>query len=82
MDLVLDDAARVLGSVFGTVPGRGPVISRSPWPFEGTFDAEIVTCRTSAGDVQRVYCKHGPPVEGTRHAAYGQIGRASCRERV
>ena len=24
----LDDAARVLGSVFGAVPGQGPVISR------------------------------------------------------
>ncbi|HET9771703.1 MAG TPA: phosphotransferase [Acidimicrobiia bacterium] len=74
MDLVLDDAARVLGSVFGTVPGRGPVIERRPWPLEGTFDAEVVTCRTAAGDVQRVYCKHGPPIDGTRHAAYGHRG--------
>ena len=71
---VLDDAARVLGSVFGTVPGHGPVISRSPWPFEGTFDAEVVTCRTATGDIQRVYCKHGPDIDGTRHAAYGHRG--------
>lgn len=70
----LDDAARVLGSVFGTVPGQGPVVSRRPWPFEGTFDAEVVTCRTIAGDLQRVYCKHGPEIEGTRHAAYGHRG--------
>jgi hypothetical protein len=70
----LDDAARVLGSVFGTGPGAGPVISRRPWPFEGTFDAEVVTCRTSAGDVRRVYCKHGASVDGTRHAAYGHRG--------
>ena len=74
MDLVLDDAARVLGSVFGTVPGHGPVISRSPWPFEGTFDAEVVTCRTATGDIHRVYCKHGPDIDGTRHAAYGHRG--------
>jgi hypothetical protein len=74
MDVVLDDAARVLGAVFGTTPGRAPVISRRPWPFEGTFDAEIVTCRTSAGDVRRVYCKHGPSIDGTRHAAYGHRG--------
>ena len=74
MDLVLDDAARVLGSVFGTVPGHGPVISRRPWPFEGTFDAEVVTCRTATGDVRRVYCKHGPDIDGTRHAAYGHRG--------
>jgi hypothetical protein len=74
MDLVLDDAARVLGSVFGTVPGRGPVIARHPWPLEGTFDAEVVTCRTASGDVRRVYCKHGPSVDGTRHAAYGHRG--------
>jgi hypothetical protein len=70
----VDDAGRVLGSVFGTAPGRGSVISRSPWPFEGTFDAEVVTCRTSTGDVRRVYCKHGPTIEGTRHAAYGHRG--------
>ena len=70
----LDDAARVLGSVFGAVPGLAPVISRRPWPFEGTFDAEVVTCRTAAGDVRRVYCKHGPSVDGTRHAAYGHRG--------
>ena len=70
----LDDAARVLGSVFGAVPGQGPVISRSPWPFEGTFDAEVVTCRTVSGDVQRVYCKHGPEIDGTPHAAYGHRG--------
>jgi len=74
MDLVLDDAARVLGSVFGTVPGHGPVISRSPWPFEGTFDAEVVTCRTATGDIRRVYCKHGPEIDGTRHEAYGHRG--------
>jgi hypothetical protein len=71
---VLDDAARVLGSVFGTVPGHGPVISRSPWPFEGTFDAEVVTCRTATGDIRRVYCKHGPDIDGTQHAAYGHRG--------
>ena len=71
---VLDDAARVLGSVFGTVPGHAPVISRSPWPFEGTFDAEVVTCRTATGDIQRVYCKHGPDIGGTQHAAYGHRG--------
>ena len=71
---VLDDAARVLGSVFGTVPGHAPVISRSPWPFEGTFDAEVVTCRTATGDIQRVYCKHGPDIDGTQHAAYGHRG--------
>ena len=72
--MVLDDAARVLGSVFGTVPGHGPVISRNPWPFEGTFDAEVVTCRTATGDIRRVYCKHGPEIDGTRHAAYGHRG--------
>ena len=71
---VLDDAARVLGSVFGTVPGHGPVISRRPWPFEGTFDAEVVTCRTATGDIRRVYCKHGPDIDGTQHAAYGHRG--------
>jgi hypothetical protein len=71
---VLDDAARVLGSVFGTVPGHGPVISRRPWPFEGTFDAEVVTCRTATGDIRRVYCKHGPDIGGTQHAAFGHRG--------
>jgi Phosphotransferase enzyme family len=74
MDLVLDDAARVLGSVFGTGAGHGPVISRSPWPFEGTFDAEVVTCRTATGEIQRVYCKHGPEIDGTNHAAFGHRG--------
>ena len=74
MDLVLDDAARVLGSVFGTVPGHGPVIDRRPWPLEGTFDAEVVTCRTATGDIRRVYCKHGPDIDGTSHAAYGHRG--------
>lgn len=74
MDLVLDDAARVLGSVFGTVAGRGPVVDRRPWPSEGTFDAEVVTCLTATGDIRRVYCKHGPDIDGTRHAAYGHRG--------
>ena len=71
----LDDAARVLGSVFGTVPGHGPVIDRRPWPLEGTFDAEVVTCRTATGDIRQVYCKHGPDIDLTDpHAAYGQRG--------
>jgi len=71
---VLDDAARVLGSVFGTVPGQAPVVSRHPWPYEGTFDAEVVTCRMMTGDLRRVYCKHGPDIGGTQHAAYGHRG--------
>lgn len=71
----LDDAARVLGSVFGIVPGQGPVISRRPWPLEGTFDAEVVTCRTATGDIRQVYCKHGPDIDLTdSHAAYGHRG--------
>jgi hypothetical protein len=71
----LDDAARVLGSVFGTVPGHAPVIDRRPWPLEGTFDAEVVTCRTATGDIRQVYCKHGPDIDLTDpHAAYGQRG--------
>ena len=71
----LDDAARVLGSVFGTVPGKAPVIDRRPWPLEGTFDAEVVTCRTATGDIRQVYCKHGPDIDLTDpHAAYGQRG--------
>src|ERR1044072_7286739 len=71
---VLDDAARVLGSVFGTVPGQAPVVSRHPWPYEGTFDAEVVTCRMMTGDIRRVYCKHGPDIDGTQHAAFGHRG--------
>jgi aminoglycoside phosphotransferase (APT) family kinase protein len=60
--------------VFGTVPGQAPVVSRHPWPYEGTFDAEVVTCRMMTGDLRRVYCKHGPDIGGTQHAAYGHRG--------